>query len=63
MIKELSYITKINQSKNKYNKIFNELMSNLKISFEEKQRKVKYNKYYFNIPIPIPKEIKFMIFL
>jgi len=32
-------------------------MSNLKISFKEKQRKVKYNKYYFNIPIP--KEIKF----
>jgi len=59
MIKELSYITKINQSENKYNYIFKELMSNLKISFEEKQRKVKYNKYYFNIPIPIPKEIKF----
>jgi len=57
MIKELSYITKINQSKNKYNYIFNELMPNIKISFEEEQRKVKYEEYYFNIPIP--KEIKF----
>jgi len=59
MIKELAYITKINQSKNIYNYILNELMSNLKISFEEEQRKVKYNEYYFNIPISIPKEIKF----
>jgi len=61
MIKELSHIPKINQSKNKYNYIFNELMSNLKISFEEEQRKVKYNEYYFNIPIP--KKLNLMIFL
>ena len=33
-------------------------MSNLKISFEEEQSKVKYNEYFFN-GIPIPKEIKF----
>ena len=32
-------------------------MLNLKISFEEEERKVKYEKYFFNIPIP--KEIKF----
>ena len=57
MIKELTYITKINKSKNEYNYLFNESMTNLKISFEEEQRKVKYEKYYFNIPIP--KEIKF----
>ena len=57
MIKELTYITKINKSKNEYNYLFNEIISNLKISFEEEQRKVKYEKYYFNIPIP--KEIKF----
>ena len=58
MIKELTYITKMNKNKNEYNYIFNELISNLKISFEEEQRKVKYEKYYFN-GIPIPKEIKF----
>ena len=57
IIKELTYITKINKSKNEYNYLFNELISNLKISFEEEKRKVKYEKYYFNIPIP--KEIKF----
>ena len=57
MIKELTYITKINKSKNEYNYLFNESMTNLKISFEEEQRKVKYDKYYFNIPTP--KEIKF----
>ena len=55
MIKELTYITKIN--KTEYNYIFNELISNIKISFVKEQRKVKYEKYYFNIPIP--KEIKF----
>ena len=58
IIKELTYITKINKSKNEYNYLFNELISNLKISFEEEKRKVKYNEYYFN-GIPIPKEIKF----
>ena len=42
MIKELTYITKINKSKNEYNYLFNESMTNLKISFEEEQRKVKY---------------------
>ena len=58
IIQELTYITKINKSKNKYNYIFNELISNLKISFENEQRKVKYEKYCFN-GIPILKEIKF----
>ena len=59
MIKELTYITKIN--KTEYNYIFNELISNKKISFEErKKRKVQYKKYYFN-GIQIPKEIKFNV--
>jgi len=57
MIKELTYVTKISKSKSQYNYIFNELMTNLKISFEEEQRKVKYKEYYFTFPIP--KEIKF----
>ena len=35
----------------------NQLIQNLKISFEKKQKNVTYEKYFFNIPIP--KEIKF----
>ncbi len=39
IMKELTYITKIERSEKKYNYLFNELMSNLKISFEEEERK------------------------
>ena len=52
MIKLISYISKINKNK----KLFNELMTNIKIKYEED--KIKYEEYYFN-GIPKPKNIEF----
>ena len=40
------------------NKLFRELMKNLKITFMEEESKIKYEDYYFN-GIQIPKYIEF----
>ena len=58
MIKTLSYVSKINKNKREMNKLFQQLMKNLKISFIENESKIKYEEYYFN-GIPIPKDIEF----
>jgi len=34
-------------------------MNNLKFEYKENQNNIIYEEYYFNIPIPIPKNIKF----
>ena len=53
MIKLISYISKVNKNK----KLFNELMTNIKIKYEED--KIKYEEYYFNgIPKPINIQFK-----
>ena len=57
MIKILSYISKINKINKKMNSFNQKLMKNLKISFEEEKKSIKYEEYYFS-GIQIPKEIE-----
>ena len=58
MIKVLSYVTKINKTKKGMKYLFQKLLKNLKISFQENQRKIKYDDYYF-IGTQTPKDITF----
>ena len=58
MIKIMSYITKINKIEKDMNNIFQELMRNIKISFNEEENIIKYEDYYFN-GIPKPHNIEF----
>jgi len=58
MIKNLSYITKINKTEKEMKQLFQELMKNLRITFEEEKSLVKYDEFYFN-GIPKPKNIKY----
>ena len=58
MIKILTYISKINKNDKEMKKLYETLMRNIKISFEEKENKVKYEEYYFN-GISSPKDIEF----
>jgi len=59
MIKKLTYISKINKNDKEMKKLYNTCMRNFKISFEEKENKVKYEEYFFNgIPSPIDIEFK-----
>ena len=58
MLKILSYVSKINKNKKEMKSLFQELMKNLEISFQEEQTNIKYNEYYFN-GIQIPKDIEF----
>ena len=44
MIKILSYVSKINKYQKEMRKLFQELMKNLKISFIEKERTIKYEE-------------------
>ena len=44
MIKIMSYITKINKSKKEMNNIFQELMRNIKISYNEEKNSKKKMK-------------------
>jgi len=58
MLKILTYISKINKNDKKIKKLNDTCMRNIKISFEEKENKVKYEEYFFN-GIPSPKDIEF----
>ena len=58
MIKLLTYSTKVNKSKKENNALFQELMNNLNISFNENNNSISYEKYFFN-GIQIPKNIEF----
>ena len=58
MIKNLSYVSKINKNQKEMRTLFQKLMKNLNISFIENESKIKYDDYYFN-GIPIPKNIEF----
>jgi len=59
MIKNLSYVSKLNKTKKQMNELLNISMNNLKFEYKENQNNIIYEEYYFNIPIPIPKNIKF----
>ena len=48
MIKNLSYISKINKNKNEIYTLLNSLMKNLEINFNEKEENIIYNEYCFN---------------
>ena len=58
MNKTLSYVSKINKSQKEMKRLFQELMKNIKISYIEKEGKIKYDEYYFS-GIPTPEKIKF----
>ena len=59
MIKTLSYISKINKNKKDFNNKFGQLIGNLKIHFDEDNKKIKYENYYFNgIQVPINIQFK-----
>ena len=60
MIKILSYISKVNKIKKEMNKILQEKMKNLKISYQEGENKIKYEEYYFS-GIQAPKDIEVKI--
>jgi len=58
MLKILTYISKINKNDKEMKKLYDTCMRNIKITFEEKENKVKYEEYFFN-GIPSPKDIEF----
>jgi len=58
MIKILTYVSKINKNEKEIKKLNNTCMRNIKINFEEKENKIKYEEYFFN-GIPTPKNIEF----
>ena len=58
MKKLLTYVTKINKHKKENTFLFQKLMKNLKISFNEENNCIKYDEYYFN-GIQTPKDIEF----
>jgi len=58
MLKILTYVSKINKNDKEIKKLNDTCMRNIKISFEEKENKVKYEEYFFN-GIPSPKDIEF----
>ena len=58
MIKNLSYVSKMVKNQKQMNTLFQQLMRNIKFSFQEEQSNIKYEEYYFN-GIPIPKNISF----
>ena len=58
MLKTLSYMSTMNKKKKDINKLFQQLMKNLKISFHENDSTIKYEDYYFN-GLQIPKDIEF----
>ena len=58
ILKNLSYVSKINKNKKEMRLLHCELMKNAKISFQEEQTNINFEYYYFN-GIQIPKNIEF----
>ena len=58
IIKNLSYVSKINKTKKEMKKLFNELIYGLKFEYNEENNHIKYDEYFFN-GLPVPKDIKF----
>ena len=58
ILKNLSYVSKINKNKKEMRLLDGQLMKNAKISFQEEQINIKFEEYYFN-GIQVPKNIEF----
>jgi len=58
ILKNLSYVSKINKNRKEMKLLQGELMKNTKISFQEEQTNIKFEEYYFN-GIQVPKNIEF----
>ena len=58
ILKNLSYVSKINKNKKEMRLLDRQLMKNAKISFQEEQINIKFEEYYFN-GIQVPKNIEF----
>jgi len=58
IIRELAYISQISHLEKNMTKLLSEFMSNYNISFIEKEKKFKFEEYFFN-GIQIPKELEF----
>ena len=58
MIKNLSYVSKINKTKKQMNDFLNLSMKNLKFEYKENKNNIIYEEYYFTIPIPKNLEFK-----
>ena len=58
IIRELAYISQISHLEKNMTKLLCEFMSNYNISFIEKEKKFKFEEYFFN-GIQIPKELEF----
>ena len=48
MIKILTYVSKINKNDKEIKKLNDTCMRNIKINFDEKENKIKYEEYFFN---------------
>ena len=57
MIKKLNYISNINKNQKQMKILIQQPIKNLKILYNENERQIKYEEYYFN-GFPIPKNIK-----
>lgn len=58
ILQKFTYITKIMKNNKETNALLQELMKNLKLTFNEEKCCIKYDEYYFN-GIQIPKSIEF----
>ena len=58
IIQNLSYISKMGKNQKQMKSLFQQLIRNIKLTFQEDQSYIKYEEYYFN-GIPIPKNIDF----
>ena len=57
MIKQLNYISNINKNQKQMKILIQQPIKNLKILYNENERQIKYEEYYFN-GLPIPKNIQ-----
>ena len=48
MIKKLNYISNINKNQKQMKTLLQQLFINLKISYNENEKLIKYEEYYFN---------------
>ena len=59
MLKIISYISKINKTQKNMKRLLSEFMKNINFTYEEEKCNIKYEEYYFNGNIYIPKNIQF----
>ena len=53
LIKTLSYVSKINKIQKEMKKLFQIIIKNIKITYDEKENNIKYEEYFFNGIPPI----------